>query len=147
MLNLLRLGRITADSDLENKAAKIGKAFSDQLKHSPAAFTMSMSALDFGLGPSYEVVIAGKSDAKDTEEMLNALTRQFIPNKVVLLRPTEEESPAITRIAEFTKAQLTINGKATAYVCKNYICDLPTNNINKMLELLGVKKLEKAEKS
>ncbi|MGB7291359.1 MAG: thioredoxin domain-containing protein [Thermodesulfobacteriota bacterium] len=147
MLNLLRLGRITADSDLEDKAAKIGKAFSGQLKRSPAAFTMSTSALDFGLGPSYEVVIAGKSDAKDTEEMLNALSRRFIPNKVVLFRPTEEESPDITRIAEFTKGQTTINGKATAYVCKNYICDLPTNNINKMLELLSVKKLEKGDKS
>lgn len=146
MLNLLRLGRITANSDLEERAAKIEKTFSYQLKRSPSAFTMSMSALDFGLGPSYEVVIAGKSNAKDTEAMLSALRSQFIPNKVVLFRPTEEESPDITRIAEFTKGQLTINGKATAYVCKNYICDMPTNNINKMLDHLNVKKLEKAEK-
>ncbi|GAH99907.1 unnamed protein product [marine sediment metagenome] len=65
---------------------------------------------------------------------------QFIPNKVMILRPTEQESPDSDHLAEFTKHHLSIEGKATAYVCLNYNCRLPTTDVNKMLELLNVSK-------
>jgi uncharacterized protein len=141
MLNLLRLGRITANSDFEEKAAKIGRAFSKMVKQFPAAHTQLMVAVDFGIGPSYEVAIVGNSQAEDTKAMLRAVGKQFVPNKVVILHPTEKESPDIIRIAEFTKNQSSLGGKATAYVCLNYVCKLPTTDVNKMLELLNTKKL------
>jgi len=139
MLNLLRLGRMTATSDLEEKAARIGSAFSGSVKQSPSAHTQLMVALDFGIGPCYEVVIAGKTQAEDTKAMAKALRTRFLPNKVVLLNPSERESPEIAKFAEFTRNQLSIEGKATAYVCMNYNCKLPTTDINKMLELLNVR--------
>ncbi|GAH94454.1 unnamed protein product, partial [marine sediment metagenome] len=140
MLNMLRLGRITANYDFEEKAARIGRAFSRNVKQSPSAYTQLMVAVDFGVGPSYEVIIAGNSQAEDTKEMLKAIRTQFIPNKVMILRPTEQESPDSDHLAEFTKHHLSIEGKATAYVCLNYNCRLPTTDVNKMLELLNVSK-------
>jgi uncharacterized protein YyaL (SSP411 family) len=139
MLNLLRLGRMTANSDLEEKAAKIGSAFSGSVKQSPSAHTQLMVALDFGIGPCYEVVIAGNVQAEDTKAMVKALRARFLPNKVVLLNPNGRESPEIAKLAEFTKNQPSIDGRATAYVCLNYNCKLPTTDINKMLELLNVR--------
>jgi hypothetical protein len=139
-LNLLRLARITANTNLEEKAVKIGRAFSEAINQSPSAHTQLMLAVDFMGGPSYEVVIAGKSGAKDTKAMIGALREHFVPNKVVLFRPTEEESPEIIRLAEYTKYQSSIDGKATAYVCLNYNCKLPTTDSEKMLELLEVKR-------
>jgi uncharacterized protein YyaL (SSP411 family) len=139
MLNLLRLGRMTANSDLEGKAAKIGRAFSRSARQSPAAHTQLMVALDFGIGPCYEVVIAGNAQAQDTKAMVKALRTRFLPNKVVLLNPSEQESPGIAQLAEFTKNQSSIGGKATAYVCRNYNCKLPTTDMSKMLELLDVR--------
>jgi hypothetical protein len=139
MLNLLRLGRITANTDFEQKAAAIGRTFSSEIKSSPSGHTQLMVALDFGIGPSYEVVIAGGSQAEDTKGMLNALRTKFIPNKVVLLKPTDQKEPEITRLAEFTKYQSSRDGKATAYVCLNYACKLPTTDSAKMLELLAGK--------
>jgi uncharacterized protein len=139
MLNLLRLGRMTANSDLEEKAAKIGRAFSRSVKQSPSAHTQLMVALDFGIGPCYEVVIAGNAKAEDTKAMVKALRTRFLPTKVVLLNPSEQKSPEIAQFAEFTKNQSSIEGKATAYVCLNYNCKLPTTDINKMLELLNVR--------
>ena len=136
MLNLLRLGRLTAKSDLEEKAATIGKVFSESISESPSAHTQLMAAVDFGIGPSYEVVIVGNSKAKDTKEMIQALHTHFIPNKVVLLRPIDQEAPGIERLAKFTKYQTSIDNKATAYVCLNYNCKLPTTDKGKMLELL-----------
>jgi uncharacterized protein len=139
MLNLLRLGRMTANSDLEEKAAKIGRAFSGSVKQSPSAHTQLMVALDFGIGPCYEVVIAGSATAEDTKSMVRVLRTRFLPNKVVLLNPGEQKSSEIAQLAEFTKNQSSIEGKATAYVCLNHNCKLPTTDINKMLKLLNVR--------
>jgi uncharacterized protein YyaL (SSP411 family) len=139
MLNLLRLGHMTATSDLEEKAARIGSAFSRSVKQLLSAHTQLMVALDFGIGPCYEVVIAGKAQAEDTKAMIKALRTRFLPNKVVLLNPGGRESPEIAKLAEFTKSQSSIDGRATAYVCMNYNCKLPTTDIDKMLELLNVR--------
>jgi uncharacterized protein YyaL (SSP411 family) len=139
MLNLVRLGHMTATSDLEEKAARIGNAFSGSIKQSPSAHTQLMVAVDFGIGPCYEVVIAGKKQAEDTRAMIKALRTRFLPNKVVLLNPDGRESPEIAKIAEFAKDQSSVGGKTTAYVCMNYNCKLPTTDIDKMLELLNAR--------
>jgi uncharacterized protein YyaL (SSP411 family) len=136
MLNLLRLARMTANVDFEEKAAKIGRAFSRSVRQSPAAHCHLMIGLDFAIGSCYEVVIAGYAQAEDTRAMAKALRTRFLPNKVVLLNPTDRESTGIVKLAEFTKNQSSIGGKATAYVCLNYSCKSPTTDINKMLELL-----------
>ena len=137
MLDLLRLARMTASSDMEKKAAGTGRAFFESVKQLPSAHSQLLIAVDFGLGPSYEVVIAGNPQAEDTRLMLKALRRKFAPNKVVLLRPAGQESPDIVRFALFTKDLSGSDGKATAYVCRNYACQLPTTDVDKMLELLG----------
>jgi hypothetical protein len=140
MLNLLRLGRITSSPSFEEKAASIGRAFSRNVQQAPSAYTQLMMAVDFGVGPSYEVAIAGKSQAEDTRAMVKALRTHFIPNKVVIFRPIEQEAPQITRLARFTKGKSSIDSKATAYVCLNHSCKMPTTDISRMLELLNISK-------
>lgn len=135
MLNLLRLGRIIADASLEERADQLVKAFSASVEQTPSAYTLLMLAIDFGIGPVYEVVIVGNYRADDTRQMLQALRTAFLPNKVVLLRPTEQESPEILRFAKYVEPYVSIDGKATAYVCRNYICSLPTTEIDVMLDL------------
>jgi uncharacterized protein YyaL (SSP411 family) len=137
MLNLLRLARMTGNPDLEKKAAGMGAMFSANVRESPSAHTLLMAGVDFGMGPSYEVVIVGNPEATDTREMIQKLRRQFIPNKVVLLRSPDRSGPGIERLAEFTKHQTAIDDKATAYVCLNCNCKLPTTDTAKMLELLN----------
>jgi uncharacterized protein YyaL (SSP411 family) len=137
MLNLLRLARLTGDPALETKAAELARAFSKTVCEAPAAYTQLLVALDFALGPAYEVVIAGDPQSPDTQAMLAALRHAFIPNHVVLLRPSDPAEPEITRLAPYTKDQVAISGKAAAYVCQNFRCQLPTSDVNQMLELLG----------
>jgi hypothetical protein len=137
MLNLLRLGRITARADLEEKTARIGQAFYRNVSQLPSAYTQLMAAVDFAVGPSYEVVIAGGSQANDTKQMLDAIRGLFVPNKIVILRSTDQQSSEIDGIAPFIKDHSSIDGRATAYVCVNYNCQLPTNDIGSTLRLLG----------
>jgi uncharacterized protein YyaL (SSP411 family) len=137
MWNMFRLARMTGDADLEVKAGMLGRAFSEDVAQRPAAYAQLMVAVDFAVGPSFEVVIAGRLHAKDTEAMLSALRDRYLPRKVVLFRPEGRVRPDIVHLAEFTRHQRSIDGRATAYVCLNYNCQLPTTDLSTMLELLG----------
>ena len=96
-----------------------------------------MVAVDFAAGPPCEVVIAGDSQAEDTKTMLQTLRSEFLPNKIVLLRPSEQQFPAIDRISGFTESYGSPEGKARAYICRDRNCQLPTSDIAKMLEMLN----------
>ena len=106
----------------------------------PSAYTQLMVAVDFAVGPSYEVVVVGGSQADDTKKMIEAVRGPFIPNKIVILRATDIEFPPIDDIVKFTDHYSSIDSKATAYVCHNYNCQLPTTDINIMLGLLNSEK-------
>ncbi|UCG93500.1 MAG: thioredoxin domain-containing protein [candidate division WOR-3 bacterium] len=137
LLNLLRLGRITANHDYAEKAAQMIRAFARRIKQSPLAHTQFLASFDFALGPHSEVVVVGNSHAPDTQKMLGMLGRYFVPNAVILLRPTEEQSPRITRLAPYVEKQKTIDDMATAYVCVNHTCTAPTTDVHTMLGLLN----------
>ena len=136
MLVLLRLGRMIANLEFEEKAIKISRTFSNSISNSPAGYTMLLVALDFALGPVNEIVIAGESQGEDTRSMIRILRKEFTPNTVVLLRPTEIPQPGIIDLVHYVKDLSSIDNKATAYVCQNYHCELPTTDGRKMLELL-----------
>jgi uncharacterized protein YyaL (SSP411 family) len=136
MLNLLRLSRITARTQYGERANDVGRAFRDQVARGASAFTMMMSAVDFAVGPSFEIVVAGHTDREDSRRMVAEINRHYIPNKVVVFRPEEKPAPLV-KLVPYTKSQSAVNGKATAYVCRNFACELPTTDINKMLELLN----------
>ncbi|OGF67442.1 MAG: thioredoxin [Candidatus Fischerbacteria bacterium RBG_13_37_8] len=135
-MNLLRLARMTGNAQLEEKGKHLIQAFSHLVTTHPLAYVQLLVALDFTLGPTYEVVIAGNSQAEDTQRMIQSLRTSFTPHIIMLLRPTEIKNPAIISIAPFTEYHTSIDGKATAYVCRNHACQLPTINIDHMLALL-----------
>ena len=135
MLNLLRLSRMTGNTEYEERAAALSRAFAGNVQQAPSGHTFLMTAVDFAVGPSFEIVIAGEPDAADTQAMLAALRQEYVPNKVVLLRTAGEDAP-IAKIASFTEFQYAINDQATAYVCLNFYCERPTNDIETMLELI-----------
>ena len=137
VFNLLRLGHMTGKADVLTKAEGIIKSFSAQIGQHPAGHCQLMVALEFALNPNYEVVIVGKPQRKDTMAMLDALRKPFLPEKVVLFRPNDEPaSKDITAIAPFTRSMAAKNGQATAYVCREFACRLPTPRIDQMLENL-----------
>ncbi len=74
-------------------------------------------------------------EADDTATLLAALRSEYVPNKIVLLRPPGDYA-SIVEIAEFTQYQYAVNDAATAYVCRNFECEFPTNDVQTMLELI-----------
>jgi hypothetical protein len=135
-LDLLRLGRMLQNQDYEDKASSLIRTTSRLAQTNPLAFAFLLSALDFQIGPCYEVVVAGELSEAGTQEMARCLRREFVPNKVVLFRPAGEQLPEIANLAPFTRFQEGIGGQATAYVCRDYACELPVTESGEMLRLL-----------
>ncbi len=139
-LALIRLGKLFMNSDWEQKARRILENASQELVKNPSAYTQMLMALDFALGPTKEIVVAGDFNDTATQNMISLLYQNFIPRKVVVFRPAKEkEAAGVISLIPFSKNQSPINGKTTAYICENYACQLPTNDVEKFRGLLNLR--------
>jgi uncharacterized protein YyaL (SSP411 family) len=136
LLDLFKLGRMLQNNEYGERALSLIRGNASLVHSSPLAFTFLLSALDFHIGPTFEVVIAGRPGAADAEAMKRAVHRAYLPGKVLLFRPAGEKNPQVAEIAPFTLHQDSVNGRATAYVCRDYACQLPVTAPAQMLELL-----------
>jgi uncharacterized protein YyaL (SSP411 family) len=136
-LNLLRLGRLTARPEWEMMAEKMLECFAGRAATAPSAHAHLMAALDFISGPTSEIVIAGEPGTDEVQAMLGVLRSVYLPNSVFVLRPEPGEDHPIAELAPFTREYRSIGGQATAYVCSDYVCRLPTSDPDEMLSLLA----------
>jgi len=136
-LTLFRLGRLTMQQSFEAWARSTLEAFSYTLSQTPLQMPRAMMALDFAIGPSREIVIAGDESNAAVQAMIQEIYTRFIPNKVVTLHSSAGKlAERIEVLSPFTKQQTTINGRPTVYVCKNFVCALPTTDLEKLKSLL-----------
>ncbi|MDQ6953579.1 MAG: thioredoxin domain-containing protein [Mariprofundaceae bacterium] len=129
--NLIRLSRISSDIRLENDAEKIFRHFSPLLKQAPVGLTYMLSAWSMAEEGGIEIVLAGDKESPEGQNFLTALNARYLPNAVVIWR--DERSMALI---PFIQLQSPVNGKVTAYVCRNFQCNQPVTSIKKMLDLL-----------
>jgi hypothetical protein len=137
-LNLIRLAHMTGETQYEQKAAQLMRSFASAVSRAPSACTQLMSALDFAIGPSCEVILVGDPRKADTKRMIEALRSRFAPRKVVLLHSKLGQRQGTRYLDTFTRGLTSKEGKATAYVCCNRVCNPPTTDPDKMIELIGL---------
>jgi len=135
-LNLARLGRLTGNLAWEDYARDIGKAFSSQIDRIPSAFTQYLSALDFLLGPSQEIVIVGQPARSDTTAMLRAPRRTFSPNTTLAFIPSDADTHPLKKIIPHSAAMGSIRDSATAYVCSGSVCQEPITDPASLADLI-----------
>jgi len=134
---LLRVGHLTADAELEAEGAAVLEAFAGRLSRPTIAYPYALMALDFALGPRREVVLAGARDDPALEAMLAVLNERYRPRTVVVVHPPGEAGGAIEALAPYVAAQTALEGEATAYVCRDYACELPTSDLDRFRALLA----------
>ncbi len=135
-LNLLRLAQMTDNREWRTKAEKTIAAFGSRLSQFPAAMPQMLVAYDFELGKPKQIVIAGKPGAADTDAMLNEIYARYLPNKIVLAADGGDGQKFLSDRIALLKAVSAIDGRATAYVCENFACHLPTTEPSKLAALL-----------
>ena len=68
--------------------------------------------------------------------LLHELNSRFVPHKIVLLVDAGLSRKALAAYLPVIETMVARDGKATAYVCENYACQLPTADPKKFAELL-----------
>jgi uncharacterized protein len=135
-MNLLRLAQFTDRAEWRDKAQKTLSAFAARLQSDPETVPALASALDFRLSQTKQIVIAGDLGSPDTQVLLQLVNQRFLPNKVVILANDGVEQEQLARWLPFLSSVTRKAGRATAYVCENYLCKLPTADPETMARLL-----------
>lgn len=135
LLNVLRLGHITGNPDLMQIADRLTSAFSDTINQYPSGYTQFLCGLDFALGPTKDIVIAGEPGREDTKHILREVWNRFIPRKTLIVSSSADKS--IEDIAARVKAQNMIDNKVTLYVCEDNACKAPVTDMREIVRLLA----------
>jgi hypothetical protein len=135
-LNLQRLAQITGKQEFAARAKAVLAAFADQLSRAPTALPEMLAALDGSLAKPRQIVIAGPRDAAGTRALLREVQAHFIPDKILLLADNGAGQKWLSERLEFLKTVGPLDGQPAAYVCQDFVCQLPTSDVAKLRELL-----------
>lgn len=136
-INLIRLSRILGENSYFDRAKAIIKTFGEAVNQLPLGHTNSLSSVLYAEGSSQEVVIVGEVKDEMTQKMIQAVHSKYIPFGVSIVYPLNNGKEQVERIIPSVMGRQMINGKSTAYVCRNFSCQAPVTSINELIEQLG----------
>jgi len=131
-LNFMRLGRMTGDIKLEQMAEALIQSFSSEIAAYPMGYTQMLNAIDFMIGPTREIVIAGNPEEESTKQMIRTVQKTFLPNKVILLHSDGPEAEKAQKLAPFLKEMKLAHDRPTAYICEQYACQTPITSLKEL---------------
>jgi uncharacterized protein YyaL (SSP411 family) len=138
-MNLLRLAQMSDRPAWTEKARKTFAAFAQRLQAAPEAVPQLVAALDFHFSKPKQVIIAGQPNAADTRVLLRLVHERYIPNKILLLADGAQGQKQLAQWLPFIGGITRKEGRATAYICENYVCKLPTADPQVVVRLLSGK--------
>jgi hypothetical protein len=124
-LALLRLSALTGDSGYEDQALAVIRPLAGAVTRFPTAFGHLLKAVAFHLGPVQEVAVVGDQPGP----LLEVLRAEYRPN--VVLAGGEGEVPLL-------EGRTPVDGRAAAYVCRNFACEAPVTEPADLARLLAV---------
>ncbi len=134
--NLARLAGIMHRPEWHDLAVKTAGAFSAQLDRSPSSLPLMVAALGWIEGSPQQIIIQGGANAAGTRELTSEVWHRFLPRHV-LLRIDRTSRPFFNAQVPFVVALPNdTDDPATAYVCENYVCQLPTRDPVVFVKLL-----------
>jgi uncharacterized protein YyaL (SSP411 family) len=136
VMNLLRLAQMTNRADFRESAERALGALRSRVSTVPAAVPQLMAACEFFLSEPRQIVLAGERNSPDTRALAKAVHARFLPNRIVLLVESPETRQALAAGIPSIDAMRPQDGRASAYVCRNYTCQLPVSDPAALSELL-----------
>jgi uncharacterized protein YyaL (SSP411 family) len=127
-LNVLRLAAIFHDEARRERGGRCIGAFRAQWSRAPHALPQMLCALELALEPPRHVVLAGDPAAEDFLALAAVLQERLGTRRTIV-----RADAAIP----WTAAMRPIEGRAAAYVCEDFACQLPVTEPDALRRLLG----------
>jgi len=128
-VGLLRLAALTGEARYEEAAASHLRLVAPLLGAHPQAFAHALVALDLLVRPGREVALAGADGADAGVAALAAVVRERLRPGVVLAGPPGDDVPLMA-------GREPMGGRAAAYVCERFACQLPVTETGELRDLL-----------
>jgi uncharacterized protein YyaL (SSP411 family) len=130
---LLQLSAYTANGEWRDKAERMLESIQTQAARHPTAYAGWLQAMDFAVGPVYEVAILGSLTDPDTQGLVDALWSMYRPNLVSAISPIPPAHDAPPLLQDRPLQ----SGRVTAYVCQHFVCQQPVNDPVELERFLG----------
>ncbi|MBI4463543.1 MAG: thioredoxin domain-containing protein [Acidobacteria bacterium] len=125
--NLLRLHVLRGRRELHNKAEEILSLFSGAAARALFGHERLLCGMHDWQEGLQEIAIIGNLQDSQTRQLLRVVQDSYLPNKVVaLLDPSWPDVSTFTQCVPLLADKEALNGKPTAYVCRNFACQQPT---------------------
>jgi len=126
VMNLLRLAALTGRADYRARAEGGIRSMAGVVERAPTALAELLVAVDWTVGRPREVVIVtAPGQRADAAPFEAALAASFLPDAVGGVTEGGGPAPALVPLVAHKTA---LGGQATAYVCEEGICELPTDD-------------------
>lgn len=122
---LLRCAQFTGDRELERYATHSLRSAMMLMERAPSAVTWWLRATLFYANPVKQVVIVGERDDPRTTALLDQVRSDFRPDCILAYRAPNDLRPASD--LPLFEGRTMVNNLPTAFVCRDYVCDLPVN--------------------
>jgi uncharacterized protein YyaL (SSP411 family) len=133
-VELQRLALITGRQEYQEAALEIMRLLVPAMIRSPLGFGHLLGGLDLYTSEPLEIVIVGDRGASGTDALLNEVRDRYLPNKVVIVAPNADVPGVDPALLE---SRTRIDGRATAYVCRNRVCEVPVDAPERLGSQLG----------
>jgi uncharacterized protein YyaL (SSP411 family) len=147
-LNLLRLHQFTGKEAYRVRADRLFTGFAAVLAARPASLPWMLMAVDFRTDTVREIVLAYAHEAAELQAFTTIVGRGFFPNQVLVpAGPDGEGRARLERSVPLIKGKYAQAGRATAYVCEQRHCLLPTSEPTVLAaQLRGIARYPRAER-
>jgi uncharacterized protein len=135
--NVLQLAHLTGDAGALEKAERTMARFGPRIGAAGRAVPFMLSNLSaWHAGPRQtQIVLVGPRDREDTRALRSVLTRTYQPFATVIsvdpgagadaVAGAEGSQAALARLLPWTGAMGLVDGRAAAYICRNFACERP----------------------
>ena len=124
VMNLLLLSHLTASAGMEARIERTFAAFASRAAQMGRAVPMMLSALSMYYAGIPQIVVAGEPSADETRALRRTVHEKYLPS--ALLVPVDPaHRQALGRILPWIAALEPRQGRATAYVCRDFTCQVP----------------------
>jgi uncharacterized protein len=132
-VQLIRLGRLTGDLSLLEKAEKMYQVFKRPVEAYESGHTFFLQGLLLLETPTVEVVLFGKQGDEKREQLIQKWQYSLAPNVFVI---AAEHPAEVADVAPFASEYEMIDDETTVYVCENFACQQPTTDVEAVMEQL-----------
>jgi hypothetical protein len=121
---LLRLHALTGAGEYRTAAERAIRTVVPFVGRYPTGFAQWLVATDLSIRPIAEIAIVGAPDAPDTATLVAEARREYRPGRVLAVA-ADPAASAIPLLAD----RVSIDGRATAYVCRGFVCRMPVKTV------------------